>query len=119
MRGSSSGDAPLSERKTTIVSSATPLPVEGREDLADRRGHELDLGGVDGHPARLPGGVVDVLPGRLARIASRKLLVDSARVALNSGHSYGAAYDGFVRLNFACDPILLLAAVERITAYID
>ena len=47
------------------------------------------------------------------------VLIDSARVALNSGHSYGAAYDGFVRLNFACDPILLLTAFDRIAAFIE
>lgn len=46
------------------------------------------------------------------------VLIDQARVALNSGHSYGAAYDGFVRLNFACEPILLLEAVDRIRDFV-
>jgi len=46
-------------------------------------------------------------------------LVASARVALNSGHSYGAAYDGFVRINLACDPALLLEAVERIGEFLE
>lgn len=44
------------------------------------------------------------------------LLIDSARVALNSGHSYGEAYDGYVRINLACDPQLLIEAVRRIGA---
>lgn len=43
-------------------------------------------------------------------------LIDSARVALNSGHSYGEAYDGYVRINLACDPELLVEAVRRIGA---
>lgn len=46
------------------------------------------------------------------------LLVDSARVALNAGHSYGAAYDGFVRINLACDPTLLAEAVRRIGEFL-
>lgn len=44
------------------------------------------------------------------------ILIDTARVALNAGHSYGAAYDGFVRINLACDPALLVEAVARIGA---
>jgi cystathionine beta-lyase len=44
------------------------------------------------------------------------LLIESARVALNSGHSYGEAYDGYVRINLACDPQLLVEAVRRISA---
>jgi cysteine-S-conjugate beta-lyase len=43
-------------------------------------------------------------------------LIDSARVALNSGHTYGADYDGFVRINLACEPALLIEAVRRIAA---
>jgi cystathionine beta-lyase len=46
-------------------------------------------------------------------------LIASARVALNSGHSYGAAYDGFVRINLACDPALLVEAVERIGGFLE
>jgi cystathionine beta-lyase len=46
-------------------------------------------------------------------------LIASARVALNSGHSYGAAYDGFVRINLACDPALLVEAVERIGEFLE
>lgn len=46
------------------------------------------------------------------------LLIDSARVALNSGHSYGEAYDGYVRINLACDPRLLVEAVRRISAVV-
>ena len=46
-------------------------------------------------------------------------LVASARVALNAGHSYGAAYDGFVRVNLACDPALLVEAVERIREFVE
>jgi cystathionine beta-lyase len=44
------------------------------------------------------------------------VLIDTARVALNSGHKYGAAYDGFVRMSLACDPSLLREAIERISA---
>lgn len=46
------------------------------------------------------------------------ILIDAARVALNAGHSYGAAYDGFVRINLACDPVLLVAAVHRLSAFL-
>jgi cystathionine beta-lyase len=42
------------------------------------------------------------------------VLIETARVALNSGHTYGSAYDSFVRINLACDPALLIEAVERI-----
>jgi cystathionine beta-lyase len=47
------------------------------------------------------------------------VLIDSARVALNSGHTYGAAYDGFVRINLACEPALLVEAVLRIADFLD
>ncbi len=47
------------------------------------------------------------------------LLIGSARVALNSGHSYGEAYDGYVRINLACDPQLLVEAVRRISAVLQ
>ena len=47
------------------------------------------------------------------------VLVDSARVALNSGHTYGADYDGFVRINLACDPALLVEAVRRVSASVS
>lgn len=63
-------------------------------------------------------GWIDLRPYRLG-VDPAALLIASARVALNSGHSYGAAYDGFVRLNFACDPGLLVEAVERIAASVD
>jgi cystathionine beta-lyase len=47
------------------------------------------------------------------------ILVNSARVALNAGHTYGAAYDGFVRINLACDPALLVEAVARISTFLN
>jgi cystathionine beta-lyase len=47
------------------------------------------------------------------------VLIDGARVALNSGHTYGAAYDGFVRINLACDPALLHESVRRISEFLD
>ncbi|MBK4348940.1 MalY/PatB family protein [Lacisediminihabitans changchengi] len=46
------------------------------------------------------------------------VLIETARVALNSGHKYGAAYDGFVRINLACDPEILREAIQRIAASI-
>ncbi len=46
-------------------------------------------------------------------------LIASARVALNAGHTYGAAYDGFVRLNLACEPALLVEAIERIGNFLE
>ena len=46
-------------------------------------------------------------------------LIASARVALNAGHSYGAAYDGFARLNLACEPALLVEAIERIGNFLE
>ncbi|MCU1414497.1 MAG: putative aminotransferase [Microbacteriaceae bacterium] len=47
-----------------------------------------------------------------------EILIESARVALNAGHNYGAAYDGFVRINIACDAILLIEAVGRISRFL-
>jgi len=47
------------------------------------------------------------------------ILIDSARVALNAGHTYGAAYDGFVRINLACEPELLIEAVRRIGNFLN
>jgi cystathionine beta-lyase len=46
------------------------------------------------------------------------ILIDSARVALNGGHLYGAAYEGFVRINLACDPDVLIEAVRRISEFL-
>ena len=46
------------------------------------------------------------------------VLIEAARVALNSGHKYGAAYDGFVRINLACDPEILREAIHRIAVSI-
>lgn len=43
---------------------------------------------------------------------SEQVLAD-ARVALNSGPSFGIAGRGHARLNFACDPSVLEEAVER------
>ena len=45
---------------------------------------------------------------------SERVLQD-ARVALNSGPSFGTAGRGHARLNFACDPSVLEEAVERMT----
>jgi len=41
-------------------------------------------------------------------------ILESARVALNSGLDFGSQGAGFVRLNFACSPEVLTQAVERI-----
>jgi cystathionine beta-lyase len=40
-------------------------------------------------------------------------VLSEARVALNSGPTFGAAGRGFARINFACDPSVLEEAVER------
>jgi cystathionine beta-lyase len=39
-----------------------------------------------------------------------------ARVALNSGVSFGPAGAGFARLNLACSPEVLAEAVRRLAA---
>ena len=46
------------------------------------------------------------------------LLIDQARVALNSGLQYGESGTGFARINLACDPAILTEAVRRIAAYL-
>lgn len=46
---------------------------------------------------------------------SERVLQD-ARVALNSGPTFGAAGRGHARINFACDPSVLEEAVERMAA---
>lgn len=43
-------------------------------------------------------------------------VLEDARVALNSGHTFGAAGRGHARINFACDPSVLEEAVERMAA---
>lgn len=62
-------------------------------------------------------GWVDLRPYGLGEDPAA-ILIDRARVALNSGHSYGAAYDGFVRVNLACTPDLLTEAIRRIGAFL-
>jgi cysteine-S-conjugate beta-lyase len=47
------------------------------------------------------------------------LIIERARVALNSGHTYGSEYDGFVRVNIACEPELLIEAIDRIGRYLE
>lgn len=43
-------------------------------------------------------------------------VLQDARVALNSGPTFGAAGRGHARINFACDPSVLEEAVERMAA---
>ncbi len=43
-------------------------------------------------------------------------VLQDARVALNSGPSFGAAGRGHARINFACEPSVLEEAVERMAA---
>ncbi|MGV8897536.1 MAG: MalY/PatB family protein [Rhodoglobus sp.] len=43
-------------------------------------------------------------------------VLQDAKVALNSGPTFGAAGRGFARINFACDPSVLEEAVERMAA---
>jgi cystathionine beta-lyase len=80
-----------------------------RDRLPKARFHRPDAGYL---------GWIDLRAYRLGSDPAA-ILIESARVALNSGHSYGAAYDGYVRLNFACDPRLLLTAIDRIATFLD
>jgi cystathionine beta-lyase len=43
-------------------------------------------------------------------------LLEHARVAVNSGPTFGAEGTGFVRLNAATSPVILTEAIERIAA---
>jgi cystathionine beta-lyase len=45
-------------------------------------------------------------------------ILDDARVALNSGESFGLGGQGFARLNLACSPDTLREAVTRISALV-
>lgn len=40
--------------------------------------------------------------------------LESARVAVNPGHTFGTQGRGFVRLNFACSPEVLTEAIDRV-----
>ncbi|WBC15894.1 aminotransferase class I/II-fold pyridoxal phosphate-dependent enzyme [Micromonospora sp. WMMA1998] len=61
-----------------------------------------------GVPTEAPaGGVASDLAG------PARMFLDRARVALSSGHVYGAGGTGFVRLNFATSPAVLTEAVTR------
>ena len=44
----------------------------------------------------------------------QSFLLSEAKVALNDGPTFGAGYEGFVRLNFATSPEILNAAIDRI-----
>jgi cystathionine beta-lyase len=45
-----------------------------------------------------------------------RVLIDSGRVALNSGLAFGEQGRGFARINLACDPSTVVEAVRRIAA---
>ncbi|PGH44943.1 cystathione beta-lyase [Micromonospora sediminicola] len=61
-----------------------------------------------GVPTDAPaGGVASDLAG------PARMFLDRARVALSSGHVFGAGGTGFVRLNFATSPAVLTEAVTR------
>ncbi|HTJ36978.1 MAG TPA: cystathionine beta-lyase, partial [Dactylosporangium sp.] len=43
-----------------------------------------------------------------------RTLIDTGRVALNSGLAFGEQGRGFARINLACDPSTVVEAVRRI-----
>jgi cystathionine beta-lyase len=91
--------------------------VANDELLADLLREQLP-DAVYHRPAASYLGWIDLRSFRLGQDPAA-ILIESARVALNSGHTYGAAYDGFVRINLACDPVLLVEAVGRISAFLS
>ncbi|MFI5833647.1 MalY/PatB family protein [Micromonospora sp. NPDC051300] len=63
-----------------------------------------------GVPTEAPGAG----PGVASDLAGpARMFLDDARVALSSGHVFGAGGAGFVRLNFATSPAVLTEAVTR------
>lgn len=44
----------------------------------------------------------------------QQFILEEARVGLNDGPTFGAGYQGFVRLNFATSPVILNEAIDRI-----
>lgn len=48
-----------------------------------------------------------------------KKLLEEGRVALNSGTMYGAAGEGFVRINIACPRTVMLEGLERVARVIE
>lgn len=49
----------------------------------------------------------------------QQYLLDTAKIALNDGPSFGAGYQGFVRLNFATDRNLLMEGLQRLKNALD
>ncbi|MFU8872855.1 MalY/PatB family protein [Micromonospora sp. SL4-19] len=59
-------------------------------------------------------------PGVASDLAGpARMFLDRARVALSSGHVFGAGGAGFVRLNFATSPAILTEAVTRMGGAVD
>lgn len=48
-----------------------------------------------------------------------RVLIDTGRVALNSGLAFGEQGCGFARINLACDPSTVVEAVRRIARTVD
>lgn len=69
------------------------------------------LAWLDCRPLRLPTSGADTDPGGPARF-----FLDRARIALNSGHTFGSGGQGHVRLNFATSQQMLIEAVDRMAA---
>ncbi|MER7456643.1 MalY/PatB family protein [Micromonospora sp. NPDC126480] len=62
----------------------------------------------------------DAGPGVASDLAGpARMFLDRARVALSSGHVFGTGGAGFVRLNFATSPEILIEAVTRMGQAVD
>jgi len=69
--------------------------------------------GLHHHSPPADQGVVSDLSG------PARMFMDSARVALSSGHVFGSGGAGFVRINFATTPSILREAIHRMATSVD
>ncbi len=80
--------------------------------VAAARGHVPGLAGLP-RPRRAHGGAATDRAVASDLAGPARMFLDRARVALSSGHVFGAGGAGFVRLNFATSPAVLTEAVTR------
>lgn len=75
------------------------------------------LGWLDCRHLELHDPVAGSTPGAAGELAGpARFFLEQARVALSSGHVFGAGGAGFVRLNFATHPDILRTALDRMGA---
>jgi cystathionine beta-lyase len=90
------------------------LLAEQAPELGYLRPEATYLAWLDCRSMGLHDPAADGAPGVVAELAGpARFFLDHARVALSSGHVFGAGGAGYVRLNYACSQATLAEAVAR------